>query len=234
MNAFRTVTIAGALALGTAAAASASTVTLDYTGPTAGAFTTINITATPAGSTGNTLAGAFNFDRIAEGSVVGQIIAWCMDLSAFLNQGTRPYHEGGSFIGGVGEIAGAGDRVQQLFDAVFHLINPADQAQSAAMQTAIWETIYDTDWTLSTGSFRVSGPGGVVTQAQELLSLAADYTGGQRWRMTYFDAAAVDGLDKQQNVGTASPIPLPAAGWLLLAGLGTLGAVARRRRAATA
>ena len=32
----------------------------------------------------------------------------------------------------------------------------------------------------------------------------------------------------------AAPVPLPAAGWLLMAGLGGIGAVARRRRGAAA
>jgi hypothetical protein len=31
---------------------------------------------------------------------------------------------------------------------------------------------------------------------------------------------------------TLAPIPLPAAAWLLMGGLGALGAVARRKRAA--
>ena len=231
MTTFKTISIAGALALGTAGMASASTVTLDYTGPTAGGFTSITIDATPAGDS-SALAGAFNFDRIVGGSVVESIIAWCMDLSAFLNQGTRDYVESSSFVTGVNEVAGAGQRVQQLFDAVFHLIDPTDLADSAAMQTAIWEAIYDDDWSLDSGSFQVSAPGGVVGDAQDLLDLAAAYTGGQKWRMTYFDASGDP--EKQQNVGTAAPIPLPAAGWLLLGGLGALGAAARRRKAAKA
>lgn len=36
----------------------------------------------------------------------------------------------------------------------------------------------------------------------------------------------------QLNFGTTAPIPLPAAGWLLLGGLGVLAAAKRRRRTA--
>jgi hypothetical protein len=40
----------------------------------------------------------------------------------------------------------------------------------------------------------------------------------------------VNGLTSTVVGGTPAPIPLPAAGWMLLAGLGGLGLVARRRR----
>jgi hypothetical protein len=42
------------------------------------------------------------------------------------------------------------------------------------------------------------------------------------------------GGQELEEIGTwqIAPIPLPAAGWLLLGGLGALGAVARKRRAA--
>lgn len=43
----------------------------------------------------------------------------------------------------------------------------------------------------------------------------------------------VNGLTSTVLGGTPSPIPLPAAGWMLLAGLGGLGVVARRRREKT-
>ena len=66
-------------------------------------------------------------------------------------------------------------------------------------------------------------------------SLWIEWTGGPL-------AYAFDGKTRTMNstnitrdgdpFAGAAPIPLPAAGWLLLAGLGALGAVARRRAAA--
>lgn len=47
---------------------------------------------------------------------------------------------------------------------------------------------------------------------------------------TRWQSINVNGLTSTVLGGTPAPIPLPAAGWMLLAGLGGLGLVARRRR----
>lgn len=50
-----------------------------------------------------------------------------------------------------------------------------------------------------------------------------------------FDDVSISGTsaDATYDFQVAAPIPLPAAGWLLLSALGGLGLVARRRRKAT-
>lgn len=234
MISYRTIALAGVLAMGTTAA-SASSVTLSYDGATAGTpFTSVNILQAPSGVTSgpDTLAGAFNFSELdADNNVLRSFVAWCMDLSENLNQGIRNYHQSSSFITGVSELLGAGDRVQRLFDAVYHEVNPTNKVQSTAFQLALWEVIYDDNFDLSSngnGVFRATADSDVLSAAEGWLSTASSWSGPQRWSLTFYDASN----PSQQNIGTASAIPLPAAGWLLLGGLAALGAAARRRKSA--
>lgn len=96
-----------------------------------------------------------------------------------------------------------------------------------------------------------SGTGGVFgVTANDLddparLSVPRDYVSGEALSVTsVVEDATIDGLGLFEgsfvytltnddtitlNIGAAAPIPLPAAGWLLLGGLGAMGAVARRR-----
>jgi hypothetical protein len=48
----------------------------------------------------------------------------------------------------------------------------------------------------------------------------------------YFNGATDENLSLTGTVSTASAVPLPAAAWLMLAGLGAMGAAVRRQRAA--
>jgi hypothetical protein len=52
------------------------------------------------------------------------------------------------------------------------------------------------------------------------------------FRLTdYFNGATDENLSLTGTLSTASAVPLPAAGWLLVAGLGAMGAAVRRQRA---
>jgi hypothetical protein len=61
------------------------------------------------------------------------------------------------------------------------------------------------------------------------------FTSGTWTNLDLFNPANRNaGMSNMTLMGTAAPIPLPAAAWLLLGGIAGLGAVARKRKAATA
>jgi hypothetical protein len=58
-------------------------------------------------------------------------------------------------------------------------------------------------------------------------------TAAGTFRLTdYFNGATDENLSLTGTLSTASAVPLPAAAWLLVAGLGAMGAAVRRQRAA--
>lgn len=104
------------------------------------------------------------------------------------------------------------------------------QANSTALQWAIWNVVYDTDNTLSSGNFWITGDStnsSILSTANAMLAHSATY--GFRYNLDVLRAAGRQ--DQIITDGIRTPVPEPGTYALMLAGLSAVGFVARRRRA---
>lgn len=226
------VLLAGAMALSLlGTAASATTVSLTYNGPSAADPKTVNITATPVGSTGTTNAYGFNMtDSVGP---LGSFVAWCLDLGNFLantGAGAQAYKiTSDPFGNSYGLDAAERARVQAVFDANYGSLNLSAGNEVAGFQLALWDALYDGDWDLSAGAFKATASAAITGLANGYLAAAAGWSDGKRYNMTFLEST---GSTQRQNLVTVAPVPIPAAGGLLLLALGGMGIAARRRKSA--
>lgn len=210
---------------------SASAVTLKVTDYTTSDRGNVTVTGAPAGvPTGKKTATGFETEFGVE-----DFIAWCFDLQHVITKNTvystyvvtaNPFST--SFL-----AAGAADRAQDLFDAVYAGVDAYDSVDATAFQMALWEVAYDDDFDLSTGDFTATTSiAGAAATASGYLSAASGYLGGQNYLVRF-----LENTENSQNLVTASPlppvvgVPVPAAAPLLLGAFGAAFAIARRRKA---
>lgn len=159
--------------------------------------------------------------RLTGDNGFGDFLAWCIELTDFLvgaNPDSDLYHVNPTTIA---DPVARGN-VQKLFDTAYGGLDYNNGAQMAGFQAALWEVRYDTTLDLSGGAFVLRNTNAVRTAAQGFIDGLAAPT-GQVWNLTYLESA------EGQDLVTATPVPLPAAGWMLVAGLGGLAALRRRR-----
>jgi hypothetical protein len=213
---------AGVMACVMAGGASAGTVTattvagalapglfqdVDYT------YFTDNVSGQPAGAIGLT-----NDDTLES------FLAWCIDLDALIG-GDTTY----SFQMSVPSQISTGEQgnLDKLFTAVYADVDTAVEA--AGFQLAIWEIITDSDFGQVGGDFRtVLGDGNTLSNPYDYaalyLSTTSSATAMGAYNLTFLDGQGV------QDLVTATPVPLPAAVWMLGAGIAGLGAMGARRK----
>jgi hypothetical protein len=227
MKMIRMALAAGALALWAGTALGSPVYT--YTGKGVGA--TVNITSWPApkpsGVGTSVFAGSFKMEEV--GDPLNKFVAWCLDLAAVIKLNDT-FKETGTPFGAPDDLLTdvQKGRVQGIFDAHLDDALASGATGAAGLQLALWEAISDDTFNLTAGNFAVSAGAAVIAKANSYLSFtlgsAKDYV------VSYLQNERT-GPPRGQNLVTASPVPLPAAAWLLVGGIGALVATRRRRRA---
>ena len=157
------------------------------------------------GNTGGT--GAYGFNMTDGNGILGNFIAWCLDLEHFLSSGLYETTKT-PFSNSFGLNSAERARVQSVFDANYASLNSADNTQAAGFQVALWNALYDDDGVATAGAFAVAG-GAVGAQADAFLTAAVNFAGPKQYNLTFLESLSTN--PSSQNLVTVAPVPLPAA-----------------------
>ena len=222
--------VVAALALGAASALSPATAaTINVTKQGTNAFVDASGSNGWYQSTSYTLngtgrsaaAGMFRLTGTSTNGAVQDFLAFCLEPLETL---TLPKdHTVGTTLG-----SSVLDRLGALMSNAFTLVTGSQSA--AAFQMAAWEIANESNGSLdlAQGGFRITSAGtGTQSLAQSWLNLIGSGQWTSGGNVTILSASGTQDL-----LTNIAPVPVPAAGVMLLGGLAGLGALRRRRKAA--
>lgn len=203
-----------------------------FTGWSAGS--SVNVTVADNGNPGLALAngqasmgvqaGGFNTLLSGAGALDGSFVSYCVDLGQYLSFNTT--YSTQYSVGNAQSFYGTKySDVLKLFSSSYGSATNTSREPSAGFQIALWEVLYE-----NTGTYNLSSGGISFTN-----SAALDEAAGYLSAMSSFSGPNLDlqvlTSSTNQDVAFAAPVPEPGTYALMLAGLGAVGFVARRRRA---
>jgi len=170
--------------------------------------------------------GGFNMKNTSTNQ---SLIAWCVDIFDWLNT-TSALNYSNNNPNSINNF----DKLQQLVNQSYSKVNNA--TTSAAFQLAVWEVVNETagatSFSLGGGRFTATTSShnmafsNAVALANDWLSLDEAVTGN--YKVDYYFYGDMPN-QTTQNLISMSPVPLPAAGWLMLSALGMGGWLTKRR-----
>lgn len=190
----------------------------------------------------NVLAGGFRMTDTSGPTLAAgtSFMAWCVDIYHLLNTSSSgasyALQTGSQFFGAGSSVIGRLERLASYVvdndgRAATTTLQSAltGSVQSAAFQLAVWEIVNEggsSGLNVTNGDFYVTGASSTVA------NLANGWlTNSAGWAST--QALSVwSGPNSTQDLAVFAPIPEPETYAMLLAGLGLMGFIARRRRAA--
>ncbi|WP_310389614.1 PEP-CTERM sorting domain-containing protein [Roseateles sp.] len=211
-----------------ASSASAAELSLKYTG-IAGAGVSIDIEQLGKNRDGIT-AGLLNFAS-ADGK---SFAAYCVELAQYTSTSLQTYQVG-SFN------TAQGSNLQKLLSANYASVDT--HTERAAFQMAVWELTHES----KAGAFSVtegasdkdgqgfnlndstSNFGSLVSQVNSYLDAGAAYQGAHLYQIEKLSNANHQDLLRFNALPPVTAVPEPTSYALLLAGLGVIGFVSRRR-----
>ncbi len=219
-------TIAAAFGFSTAAA-QADTVKAKFT------YTlskSIDVTSPVSNGTVNTVKFAWTrTDAPGAGidSTVPNIFnTYCVDLAQYVSANTN-YTYNVVSPAAHGFTANQDLMLSRLWGTNFSNIDTADE--SAAFQVAVWEIVYDTNFDLSSGAFKVNTSGAVRNLAQSWINTITDVGFVATGTLPSLAVLESSTAQDQLTVVPGNNIPAAGSGVLALAGLSILGKRRNRR-----